>query len=682
MKRKNKIWLAVLFAVCTLACCVSLTACKNTCKIEWEFDDNVIVTAVGYTSLPTQLDEGTEVIFTTVCKPGYTIASISPDSVKSYRLENFPSDDYIYDVSYKFTVTDDMTVKIATRKYVPRTVAWMPNPAVNPDPYVTLKVKGYDKLPLLVEDGTKLTFTAECAEGYEVKSVSVLPEPVELVRDGNNYTVTVNKNLVITVIPQKIDVVTRLSTTMHPYQYVGETLNSKNLQVDAYYESGRVEEDVRNYKITYQNGNALSLGDTEFTLSYNGFTRTVSLGYTVQAKITLLLNGGKFSDEQLSALNQRFGSYQLVRDDNFNFVGYSWTFDSALESDVVLPVPEKMDVAFMRWSGKGVSNNKIPKNTKTNITLNAEFETIPVKCSKLEVIQRNVDGRKNVPFLKVTGKFIDADSVYLYLFGIENGVKMQVVGDKVTKSYSDNFVCELDLTEIAKYAVDDYDWIYLTIKIGAEVNGRLVKYDVDLNNTEIFESDFIHNGSAFYQEKGYACDFTLEEVTPSSWEIDENGINYTGKELLVNVMCYYQAILDYKVYEKRSFLKEIDGKAYFVIPGEAIEMLDAAELRAALDKYIKDIQVFSEWTDVAFTQSVVVDETDWTFEIRICLENITKSGTYIMHVTNPPAGDNEGNFNPQFVTCNSITVGGIEYSLEYYETGWGWDWLSIKCENL
>lgn len=112
--KKFRIALIAILTVIMSVCCIALVACAAEATkfaITWKPDANIDrIEIEGYDELPTELEENTEITFTPVAKEGYRIRSVIPSaSVKP-----------VGDGSYKFTVTEDLTVTVKSEK-IPNT---------------------------------------------------------------------------------------------------------------------------------------------------------------------------------------------------------------------------------------------------------------------------------------------------------------------------------------------------------------------------------------------------------------------------------------------------------------------------------------------------------------------------------------------------------------------------------
>ena len=109
--RKLRIGLLVSLVCLALGCCLAFTACKKeekqTYTVEWKYEHST-VKADGYETLPTELEEGTEVYFTVEPEAGWEVSSVTPVSIKKEGEK------------YKFTADKNLSVNIKMREVVDR----------------------------------------------------------------------------------------------------------------------------------------------------------------------------------------------------------------------------------------------------------------------------------------------------------------------------------------------------------------------------------------------------------------------------------------------------------------------------------------------------------------------------------------------------------------------------------
>ena len=90
---------------------MAFTACKKeekqTYTVEWKYEHST-VKADGYETLPTELEEGTEVYFTVEPEAGWEVSSVTPVSIKKEGEK------------YKFTADKNLSVNIKMREVVDR----------------------------------------------------------------------------------------------------------------------------------------------------------------------------------------------------------------------------------------------------------------------------------------------------------------------------------------------------------------------------------------------------------------------------------------------------------------------------------------------------------------------------------------------------------------------------------
>ena len=543
----------------------------------------------------------------------------------------------------------------------------------NVDQHVTVKVDGYDNLPEEVAEGTEIAFTVTPDSGYEITSIA----PSSIKKDGDKYKFTVSdKDVTVTIrASRSIDGITATLKDTSKVYYAGDEITIDDITVTVKYKSGDPEVVTSGISIIYQTegGDALALGDTEVTVSYRGHKDKITID-KVKALVTLSLNGGYFPEEELAKLP----SNKVVDGDKI-----TWTFEEAYAADYVLPTPKLLldkddptsGLPFDRWSGTGVTDNKILAGTATSVVAGALYTTELVNVKSMMFTSEG-----NVPYLVIKGEFVAATSVFLYLY---EGNAFAEYNPNITVTKQDgnnNFELKLNLADLAKAAP-----VYKGEKEKPENFPTSfedlwldIRFCVVLGETTIMQELFLTEGSDFANlgdqvvarvDQNYYR-FYFESWTPKAGDpiMGGNGAVFTGKEKILK--------LNYKKTDPFSVetvtLENREDKPYLVLQGKYLSTKEEAQ--ALLTNFFKDIQNFSNWSPVDITdkEKLTVND-DGTFEITLCLDNIKDEGFYIMHT------NNYGDFNPKNYDKNAeITIGPRTYKLGDEDFhGWKWTWAGI-----
>jgi hypothetical protein len=560
MKNRKSLFVVLLLAFIA-AFSLMIAACGDSGKqnettkyaITWSYDSQQVdIVATGYESLPTELDAGTEVVFTATPKTGYEITTVTPS--KSVVKQS--------DGTYKFTVADKITVRVSSKEII--------------------------------------------------NSLTVSP----------------------------------LTTTY----YAGQTIDTADLTVTANY---AVKGDVvtQDYGLTYQNGDALSLGDTYVTVSFGGIEKKIEFASPIVGKVTLNLAGGSFTADQLSALSANDG---YAYDSENGIV--EWTFSSALASTVNLPSPTKVingnAMPFLRWTG--VTNNQIPTGTSASVTATAYYDAQLVDVKSLNFVKE--DG---VPYLVITGEFKAATEAYLYLY--EGNDDIELVGPTVTNANGNQFTLKFDLRELANKKTEDggdYKGKWMDIRFCAKAGERVETQEINLKN---YDANFVNTlatvegdcGDAWYQ-------FGYKTWKPTAGDLitGGQGAAYLGTEKLLKL--YYQdcpAVSTESVY-----LEERNDTPYLIIKGTAILTNTGAtittkeEAETAVEQLYVDVQEMTTW-GYPTCNILRTPNDNFTYELAIELTNLEQDKEYFMHFNT--ASDNFA----VAVTAGTIKIGTIEYTL-------------------
>lgn len=542
----------------------------------------------------------------------------------------------------------------------------------NVDEHATVTVEGYSELPKAVKEG-EIVFTVTPADGYEVDTVLNGKNKVNA-KDGK-YTVRVNSDVSLTVSVRKsVESITATFKDNSKVYYVGDTVESADVDVSVKYKLGDTETITSGYTIKYTTGAALSIGDSDITVTYRGIETKATLPLLegeegVVGKITLNLNGGKLTDADVEA----FGTKPHFTNADGKV---SWTFSTVSSDAIDLPSPVlpvgEIVFPFLKWTGTVITDNKVPANTAESVEATASYETTIVELDSIELATQ--DG---VPYLVMKGEFKAATEAYLFLYE-GNKPETFLNGDTVTKSPdSDEFVLNYDLKKFASEAGLVGKW--MDIKLCTKIGEQVVTQEINLND---YASDFIvGRESARYIDAEVLYLFSYEKYTPQAGDKNQaDGSFYDGTENLLKLK--YTKTEGVEFYLDTAKIENREGKPYLVLPGACVSIKDKAAAETALTGYIKDLQNFDGWVTQDITQTVKVNE-DLTFEILIGLENVTTNGNYIMHVSegksNPTS--NDSNFNPSDYDSTPVTVGNFTYKLVKHNTGWGWQWFAVNVVN-
>lgn len=510
--------------------------------------------------------------------------------------------------------------------------------------HVSATVTGYDELPAEVEEGTEISFTLTLETGYEV--LTVKQDKTTIKADNGTYKVTVKADTSITVtVNEIISSITVTNPTKLTY-YAGETLDKTGMTVTANYATGRNEE-VTSYSVAYQNGDKFVAGDTAFTVSYGGASKTIELNSTVVGTVTIKLEGGKISEDILKT----WSTYNDYNYDSANGI-ISWTFDKAFESDLVLPTNENDGITkilngnafpFKNWSG--VSDGKIAAGTNVNVTVTAVYEPQLLEISSLLLTTKEVeeDGVKvNVPYLVINGKFVAADTAYLYLY--EGNDDVELNGPTITKGTSDDFELSFDIRDLIEA---NYPGKWMDIKFRASFGDRVETQEINLIN---YPDDFVDRGETMVVQIGdvwYSIGY--QTYTPDGTSDIDLKLQYTTTtepEYTIN-----------------NVKLEVKGEgenaaAYIIVSGQYNNVDDVDAAKAAINGFFVDLQSKPNWELISFEKTVTIND-DFSFVIEMSLANAIDGESIYSHIT---SGTNFVT-NERNLTNKVVTVGDLQYTL-------------------
>ena len=554
--------------------------------------------------------------------------------------------------------------------------------------HATVTVIDVEGLPSEIEQEATLSFKVEPKTGYEISSVKVNDRPVNADKNGV-YTTIVKADVKVSVeTTEKIASVTVKTNPTTMTYYAGQELDAKGMEVEVKYATDRTET-VTGYSVVYPNtdGNAFALGDTSFAVKYKGVTSaSVNLAAPVKALVTLNLNKGSLTAEQIESLSA-LPDYNY--DEEKGVV--SWTYAEALAEDFTLPEPtlpvEGVNFPFLRWGG--VEDNKIKKGSTSSITAVASYETrivvldtIGFETEKVtETVGEGEEAKEvevTVVYLVIKGEFKAGNSAYLYLYE-GNEPPVELVGPTINKAEDTAaFTLKFDMRDLV---ATGFKGKWMDIKFCAKIGEHSFTQEIDLNN---YSADFIvgkEEINIIDEANDTLTRYTFKRHTPNAGEAIKgtDGETYVGNEKLLKVV--YETVSPIPAFILDTItLEERDAKPYLIIEGIGLKFADKADAEAKLANFITDMQTLGNWAAQSYTQTTVVND-DLTFEIAVCLENVTSVGNHVMHANamKDVLGNGDNNFNPgNYDKAATITVGDYKYTLGAFATGWGWDWFGVN----
>ncbi|MCH5159208.1 MAG: hypothetical protein J1F33_08450 [Clostridiales bacterium] len=535
-----------------------------------------------------------------------------------------------------------------------------------------------------VSKGTKISFKLTFNDGWEAGSVKAGKSTVRPT-NGVYTTAAVTENLEISVVSaEQLDHIEAALADENAVFYAGDVLTADDIVVTAYYKTNRHEEVTGTISYQQENAEALSLGDTKFYVSYPGADKVeVEFDEAVKGLIKLNLNGGTISGDELAKLPEGYMEGE-------DYV--AWTFAAALTADVELPVPTLLidpedptsGLPFERWSGTGVTNNKIPSGTKTSVTAGASYTTTLVNVTKM-----GFELDQSVPYLYVMGEFVAANSAYLYLYEGNDPPKAYDPHITVEKQPDNNgFNLRLNLADLAKaepeYMGDgEKPDNFPESLIGVWLD---IRFCLKLGNTTIMQELFLSDDNDYadlndqvvakVDEKYYRFFFESWTPEPGGAITGGNGAQFTGTEKILKL--HYEETAPYMqtgvALEKKTF-EGTDEAVYLVVSGKYIgELQNKEDLESKIAAIYIDLQNndganhkgWGMYLDNG-SQKVDVDyneQGDSTFKIYLSLAGLNDGDVAFSHF---------GASNTNLVMKleeSSIVVGTITYTLKNW-TGWG-----------
>lgn len=520
----------------------------------------------------------------------------------------------------------------------------------------TITATDYTELPTEVQDGTEISFTVTANSGYEI--LAVKQGKTTLRADSNGtYKFIVSADTTIEVTTNEIlSSITVTAPTKLSY-YAGETLDVTGMAVTANYATGRKEE-VTSYSVKYQNGEAFSLGDTSFSVTYSGLTETVNLNEAVIGLITVDLYGGELSEDVLNV----WKSYT-----NYNYnveTGIiTWTYDKAFEADFVLPGADDIskvingnEFPFKSWSG--VSNDKIAKGTNSNVKITATYDPQLLEISSLSLITETED-ETVVPYLIVEGKFVAATEAYLYLY--EGNDKVELKGTTVTKGSSDDFVLKFDLREFVK---SGYKGKWMDIKFCAAFGDRVETQEINLAN---YSEDFVDTDDMLAAQIG-------ETWYKFYYELYSNTLKLVYDSGTLAQMAFTPTAAKLEV-------RTVDNAEvpYLVVNGYIDAVIDEETAKAAVESLFIDLMnksSTSQWATITYDKNVT-SLGDLSFEITMSLTNAVERYSLFAHIYSG------ANFvlSEAKVESGTVIVGNMSYTL-CVDQVWGSNLVTINVFDI
>lgn len=336
---------------------------------------------------------------------------------------------------------------------------------------VMVEVENYDAVPEDVAEGTVITFTVTPVTGYEA-TVKINKNPATATNGKYSFTVTKNSTVSITAT----EILSGIEVTANPAKltyYAGDTIDTTGMVVKANYATG-TSKVISTYSIRYTGENqAFAIGDTAFTVEYEGFTTQVNLDQAVVALVTINPVGGVWPEEFTSALkdNKEIANYSLADDGVISF-----TFTS-LTSDIVLPetIAHKNgeEWSFLNW---GNDITKIKAGATESYEIQAVWTAVLVTFNSVDL--KMVDGK---PCLLLGITLEGVDSAYLYLY--EGNQKLEFVGDEINSANGGEVELSLDLSKLsAMEGSDAYYGAWMDIRVMTEISGVKISQELDSIN--------------------------------------------------------------------------------------------------------------------------------------------------------------------------------------------------------
>lgn len=420
------------------------------------------------------------------------------------------------------------------------------------DENATVAVTGYKSLPAKVKDGESISFTVTPKEHYAIDTVKVGTSPLKAENGIYTHTVT-GESCEIEVTTKKL--VESLEVTTNPTKltyYAGDMIDLTGMVITAKYEDG-TSEVITKYKTSTA---VASLGDTKFTVSYEGKSVDVTYDQAVEVLIELDTDGGKVTEEYLKALeaNADVKNFKVTDAGNISF-----TY-SELGADITLPVATEIskgtegDYDFNCWYADGQRVTKIETKNDISAKLTAVYKINAVTYNSAKLV---VEDGKPLLVLNVTFKAIDKAQIFLY----EGNKKVFIIDEKIyTGKKGEAFDLKCDLTALGQ---SDHN--------GAWMDIRLIAIDDHFNppTGEDVEEELV----AYYEIHSQTLSLDPENmVAQLPNQITSGGKTYyflvynTGESVDLKVVFQDEAAYTYG-FE----MKDVEGKPVLVVSGTATD---------------------------------------------------------------------------------------------------------------
>lgn len=378
-----------------------------------------------------------------------------------------------------------------------------------------VSVEGYEALPSEVDENTKITFTAEGKNGYQIENVSYeLGGKTKKVPSSNgkySVSVTAAVKIIVTVEPAIESVAVTTNPTNMTY-YTGDVLDTTGMVVTVNYKTG-TSEPITNYTVNYSTLEAAAFvcGDTGFTVSYRGITSApVTFAAPVETKVVLDPAGGVISEEALTALSTATGinNYAVV-DGKVTFTFANITEAVALPTDIAFPV-EEGGWPFGNWQTAGgqvveaISNETVT----TSVVLTAKYQ---VQLIEVTSVYMGYEG--TAPYLYVDVNFVNDGTVFLFLY--EGNAQISLKGADVEGKQGEKKTISLELKQLAEATAEGYDSFegkWMDIRINADIHGVVYTTNVVLDPTAAIAEvgDTAHDDANMYKLHYYMNGTSLE----------------------------------------------------------------------------------------------------------------------------------------------------------------------------
>lgn len=310
------------------------------------------------------------------------------------------------------------------------------------DTNATVAVTGYKSLPEKVKDGEVISFTVTPKENYAVDTVKANGSTLKA--SNGTYTHTVSgETCEIEVTTKKV--VDSLVVTTNPTKlsyHAGDMIDLSGMVITANYADGTNA--VLTDKQYRTNTAVASLGDTKFTVTYEGKSVDVMYDQAVEVLITLNTDGGKINNEAYIALRQNADLNNVMQDEKGNI---TFTFAS-LGAAITLPTEVNKGInnayEFSGWSIEGKAATAIAVDTEISTIVKANYKVNAVEYNNATL---TVEGGKPILTLNATLTAVTKAQVFLY----EGNKKVFVIDEApYTGEIGKAFDIKCDLTALGE----------------------------------------------------------------------------------------------------------------------------------------------------------------------------------------------------------------------------------------